>query len=342
MKKALATTALVTAAFLIGIVVQRQGLPGAIRTALFNPESTAPQEQSNGIALQCETPQPSLRLNIVGDSRGPTQKEKFLILERIAEQPPDALLHLGDMVYGAHQAFWDVFAGEDGRLLLQRGEGSSDRMQFLPVIGNHEYSYRGIEGMDNDNALDGYRSHFPFLHGAEWYSYTCGPVRILVLNSNPAAGTDLAAETSPQRRWLEAQLRMPDDRFLIVAMHHPLVTGLTDQILPTWTARNLFVGSEGRTKPALVLAGHVHNYERHVVDGVQFVTSGGGGAPPHVFERSADDQFKLAGPQYHYLDVRIDADRLRGSMIRYDATQAAFVVGDEFTVTRTTTTSASR
>jgi hypothetical protein len=342
MRKALAATVVIAVAFLIGIVVQREGIPGAVRAALLDRQSTEDQVVSNGVALQCEVPQPSLRLNIVGDSRGPTQKEKFLILERIAEQPPDALLHLGDMVYGAHQSFWDVFDGEEGRLLLQPGEGPASRMQFLPVIGNHEYSYRGIDGMDPDHALDGYRSHFPFLRGAEWYSYTCGPVRILVLNSNPAAGTDLAAETSPQRRWLEAQLRMPDDRFLIVAMHHPLVTGMTDQILPTWTARNLFIGGDGRTKPALVLAGHVHNYERHVVDGVQFVTSGGGGAPPHVFERSADDQFKLAGPQYHYLDVRVDADRLQGAMVRYDATQGGFVVGDEFTVTRTPPTSASR
>jgi len=42
----------------------------------------------------------------------------------------------------------------------------------------------------------------------------------------------------------------------------------------------------GQLTRFLVSAGHIHNYERSVVDGVTYLVSGGGGAPAYFVERT--------------------------------------------------------
>ncbi len=73
----------------------------------------------------------------------------------------------------------------------------------------------------------------------------------------------------------------------------------------------------------LVSAGHIHNYERHVVDGVTYMVSGGGGAPPHFVERAPDDLYKsIVFPNYHYVKLTVEKDRLRGDMFRVSDPEA--------------------
>jgi hypothetical protein len=67
----------------------------------------------------------------------------------------------------------------------------------------------------------------------------------------------------------------------------------------------------------LVSAGHIHNYERSVVDGVTYLVSGGGGAPPYFVERTAQDLYKsILFPNYHYVKLTLQNDRLHGEMHR--------------------------
>ena len=55
----------------------------------------------------------------------------------------------------------------------------------------------------------------------------------------------------------------------------------------------------------IVLSGHIHNYERFERDGVEYVTSGGGGAEPYplIFRGSADLYRDTGFPVYHYLTL---------------------------------------
>jgi hypothetical protein len=88
----------------------------------------------------------------------------------------------------------------------------------------------------------------------------------------------------------------------------------------------------------IVLSGHIHNYERFERDGVEFVTSGGGGAEPYplIFRGSADLYRDTGFPVYHYLTLDYHANKLHAVMWKVkdpDADTLDVEVKDEFTLT---------
>jgi hypothetical protein len=67
----------------------------------------------------------------------------------------------------------------------------------------------------------------------------------------------------------------------------------------------------------LVSAGHIHNYERSIVDGVTYLVSGGGGAKPYFVERTTPDLYQsILFPNYHYVQLTLEPGRLHGTMYR--------------------------
>jgi hypothetical protein len=54
-----------------------------------------------------------------------------------------------------------------------------------------------------------------------------------------------------------------------------------------------------------------------VVDGVTYLVSGGGGAPPYYVERAADDLYQsIVFPNYHYVKLTVGKDRMYAAMYR--------------------------
>ena len=53
----------------------------------------------------------------------------------------------------------------------------------------------------------------------------------------------------------------------------------------------------------VVLSGHVHNYERHVHNGVTYFVSGGGGAHAYRIARSPGDLFPDNNINYHFVEI---------------------------------------
>ena len=73
----------------------------------------------------------------------------------------------------------------------------------------------------------------------------------------------------------------------------------------------------------MISAGHIHNYERNIVDDVTYLVAGGGGAKPVFVERTPGDQYKSAlFPNYHFVKLRLEKDRLRGTMYRVSNPEA--------------------
>jgi len=87
----------------------------------------------------------------------------------------------------------------------------------------------------------------------------------------------------------------------------------------------------------LVIGSHVHNYERFERDGVTYLVSGGGGAKPLPVLRMSGELSRLrTSVNFHYLRMTLEADRLTGTMVRYEASGAggdAWSEPDRFEIT---------
>ena len=78
----------------------------------------------------------------------------------------------------------------------------------------------------------------------------------------------------------------------------------------------------------IVVAGHIHNYQRFFQNGVTYLVSGGGGAKPHPVARTPADLFQdKAFPNYHYIRFDFDGSQLNAVMYRLADPKANPVVG---------------
>jgi hypothetical protein len=157
------------------------------------------------------------------------------------------VLTLGDAAYpeGTAEDFEECYEPTWGRF----------KGHTKPVPGNHEYDTRGAEG---------YFDYFGKAAGDPdegYYSYNLGKWHIVALNSNCEEVPGGCEASSPQGRWLEADLAANEDKSCTLAyMHHPRFSsgekhGNTHHVKPLWEA--LY-----EAEADVVLSGHEHNYER--------------------------------------------------------------------------------
>ena len=86
----------------------------------------------------------------------------------------------------------------------------------------------------------------------------------------------------------------------------------------------------------IVAAGHIHNYERFLQDGIVYLVSGGGGADPRPIVRGPADLYQDSGfPNYHYVRFVQDGEDLTATMVRVadpDAATPAWQEKDHFEI----------
>jgi Icc-related predicted phosphoesterase len=254
--------------------------------------------------------------------------ERSLIVSRIADEKPDFLAILGDLVFhGSSPVDWSEF--DDLTEPLRRAG-----IPVLPVLGNHDY------WLLRSGALGNYFARFPHLSGRHWYEARYGALTILFLDSNqrflsPEAWTE-------ERTWFEEALARadadPSVSGVLVFLHHPPYTNSTitkDEL----HVQHAFVPPFAAAKKTLALvAGHVHSYERFHRGGKTYVVSGGGGGPraalhSGVRRRHADDLF--AGPQlrsFHFLRVTPARSEVAFEMVALAKRATEFRVEDRFTL----------
>jgi hypothetical protein len=67
----------------------------------------------------------------------------------------------------------------------------------------------------------------------------------------------------------------------------------------------------------IVVAGHIHNYERFSRDSIVYLVSGGGGASPRPIVRGPADLYQeTVFPNYHYVRFVLEGDDMTGTMVR--------------------------
>jgi acid phosphatase type 7 len=211
-----------------------------------------------------------------------------------------------------------------------------NHIRVLPTLGNHEFHG------DAKQSLENWWNAFPEMRDRRWYAAQIG-ARIYVM----AVDSDTSLlPGSDQDRWIRQQLSgLPSTvDFLLVTMHHPPVADIQTHITvdhnprPNEIAlRDLLSEMAPRMHARIIVsAGHIHNYERNVVDEVVYLVSGGGGATPYYVERTKDDAYQsLMFPNYHYVRFTLLPDRLHAEMIRVldpDADEPAYQVKDRFDI----------
>ena len=245
------------------------------------------------------------------------------LVSKIAEEKPDALLLSGDVpLNGAVANDYEVFRAETA---AWRAAG----LKVYPAIGNHE--------LRGGNSLANWWNAFPELKGRRWYSVEFGEAYFITLDSN----LDLTASGGVQSAWLAKQLAgLPKGtKYVFISMHHP---PMSDPIafLPTHNVRANEVALAGQLEAAakksaakiIVIAGHVHAYQRFERNGVVYLVSGGGGAAQHLLSRSAGNLYQNnVYPNFHYVKFESEHGALKATMYRLNA-KGGFEASDSFLV----------
>ncbi len=266
------------------------------------------------------------RFTDIADQSVGNAKARRWLVNRIAEEHPDAVLVSGDIPYnGANAGDYNVFRDETASW---RGEG----LRVYPALGNHELHGGEAQGLSN------WWTAFPELRGRRWYSVLFGNAYFIVLDSNSDLGPG-----SPQQLWLAAQLaQLPKQtQFVFLELHHPPVADtIVPQIHLVRTNEASLASMLNAAAPKLrarlvVIAGHVHNYERFEQSGVEYLVSGGGGAKPYMVTRDLEDLYKNpSAVNFHYVRLHFDGKALQATMYRVDsdAEKPSWEARDSFTL----------
>jgi acid phosphatase type 7 len=234
-----------------------------------------------------------------------------LLAERVAAVHPDIVELTGDVPYaGGKAADYDEFRAETAAW-------KAENLRVYPALGNHEF--KG----DVSECLNNWWNAFPELRNRRWYSVQLGK-RVYLINLDSNA--DLRPD-SPQMRWLQNQIeRLPKSvDFVFVGLHHPPVadkqtlTEVDHNPKPNEIALRDYLSKVAPQSQArfIVVAGHIHNYERFEMNGVTYLVSGGGGARPYVVERGPVDKYQTSDlVNFHFVLFRLEGDELRATMYR--------------------------
>ncbi len=253
------------------------------------------------------------------------------LVEQIAAERPAAVFIDGDLP-------WHGIDADYAQYLEETRRWAAAGIPIHPTLGNHEFA-NCAEAV----CLERWWAAFPELRGRRWYSLTPAPgIEAIMLDSDASLQAG-----SEQRSWLEERVGAlsAQVRFVLIVLHHPPVADL--QIGPAAghnprpneraLAEYLEAAAPGTRARFVVVAGHVHNYERFARGAVTYLVSGGGGAHPYPVVRGADDLYQ--GTElinYHYLRFELGGDGLNAEMVRLDpqsaATSPRWEVRDRFAI----------
>jgi len=285
-------------------------------------------------------PQKAVTLIAYGDTRftdpsnltATSPLARAALIARIGEERPDAILISGDLPW--HGGEKDDYA----RFRSETEAWRSRRLRVIPALGNHEFSQ-----CLPDACLENWWRAFPELRGQRWHAAEIARnVRVIALDTMSPL-----TDGSEQLTWLKDTVAglPPAVEFVIVTLHHPPVADIQTRLRldhnprPNEIALAEYLEQAARSSQArfIVVAGHIHNYERFLQNEVIYLVSGGGGAVPYEVDRTPSDLYKgIDFPNYHYIRLSVVAGRLKGEMFRLDepaAPMSHFTLKDAFEVT---------
>ena len=217
-----------------------------------------------------------LRVGVIGDS-GFGELVTAQLVEQMAGEQLDFVIHTGDLVYNASEN-----ASPAEAFALKYFQPFAPLLHQLPIYavpGNHEYA--------QDARIDGvpyYYHVFPSLLDSgqvdpspskrrQYYAIVYQNIQFIFLDSQVFFGEKGKTE---QEEWLDQRLQDDQTKYSVVIMHVPLFTSSVIHPKDSQPVRQAWHDKFTGAGVPLVLSGHSHNYERLVVDGVTYVVTGGG------------------------------------------------------------------
>lgn len=251
--------------------------------------------------------------------------ERELLVQHLCRANFDVFVHLGDMVVsGASQQAWQEFDNLFAPIFARD-------ITCIPLWGNHEY-------WGNARRRQAHlQVRFPQLLHTPWQAQIHRHLGLVFLDSNIAHYSRTA--WTQQARWCESTLREmtenPSVAAILVFSHHPPFSNsaalkraqhLEARFLPAFFASH---------KTRAFISGHVHGYERFVMNGKTFIVSGGGGGPRlplrRVEQQRYVDQFTGTAPRpFHYLLIHAEAKQLRVEVLGMAKGQSRVGMIEEF------------
>jgi hypothetical protein len=252
-----------------------------------------------------------MRFTAASETKASSPTARRALSAKVAAERPAAVFLNGDIPW--HGQLEDYAVYRDETYAWREAQ-----LRVYPALGNHEFS-----GCEEAQCLSLWWNAFPALRAHRWYSVALGDKVLAVALDSDAS----LLPGSEQRAWLEQQVAglSAQVRFVLIFLHHPPVADLQTGDLadhnprPNEISLADYLGGVARKSKArfFVSAGHTHNYERFLYDGIVYLVSGGGGAAPYPVLRGASDLYRGAEfPNYHYVRLELRDNQVVGEMFR--------------------------
>ena len=229
------------------------------------------------------------QIAIYGDTRSHPEVHRTII-KAMATYNPKLVIHTGDLnSWGTSQREYDEF--------FQIVQPLTSLCPFYAVKGNHEKS-RSL-----------FLKNFPSLGETGYGSFVAEGIRFYLLDSTASLNPG-----SPQYMWLQDALR--DSLPGIVVLHHPVFSSGAhggEELGLQMYLPQLFQKSH----VLAVFSGHDHDYERSEYQGMQYIVTGGGGAPQRD-KRSPNPYSITFSMAYHYVILTPGEDGIKAEVFTPD------------------------
>jgi hypothetical protein len=253
-------------------------------------------------------------LFLYGDTRtGPSEHDRVAaaMISSYSANPSlqGIVLHSGDLVTdGGVMQDWDTDLFNPLYLNISR---FLSEVPLQAVMGNHE----------GNGVLYTTFFPYPFPKGRYW-SFDYGVVHVTVVDQYSIPGGGISPE---QLVWIAADLAATTKPWKIILLHEP---GWSAGGHPNNASVQLNIQPLAKRYNAIVVAGHNHYYARAIVDGVNHITTGGGGAPLKT-PILPSPQVVIAKMTHHFCLIKASTDTLLFKAVRADGSYI-----ETFTLTR--------
>jgi hypothetical protein len=217
------------------------------------------------------------------------------------------LISVGDLVNtGTNESDWDTQFFDTTYTNIH---SMLANLPYQSTMGNHE----------GTGTLFVKYFPYPFVAGRYW-SFDYGPAHFTIIDQYTAYGPG-----SPQLQWITNDLAQTTKPWKFIVLHEPGWTAGGDHPNNT-SVQNYIQPLCLQYGVSIVFGGHNHYYARAVVNGVEHLTIGGGGAPLYQPNPSYPN-IVTCSMTYHFTKIEIS-----GGHLQFTAISSSGVVLDTFSL----------